>query len=130
MAQEIITMRDFLEVVIRETDNEDVAVFANKEIEKIDKRNKRRRETLTETQKENKLFKTNIISIMMSSEQEVFLAKDIANELGVSSQKASVLLRQMAEEAIVDVSEVRVDSKGSVKEGAATGAIRKAYNLI
>lgn len=126
----IETMRDFLNAVINETDNQDLKNYAEAEIEKINLRNERRKSQQTETQKENEILKDRIVEYMKNSDANQFLAGNISSEFGISTQKASAMLRQLTQDEILLSNNVRVDTDGSIKDAeATTGRPRKAYEI-
>lgn len=122
----INTMREFLEAVTNDTENEVLANYAKEEIKKLDLRNEKRRSQQTETQKENEILKKSILEHLMLGEQ--YLIADLAKDFGLSPQKTSALLRQLEAEDEVSSYDVRIDTDGYIKEvEATTGRPRKAY---
>ena len=87
--------------------------FAVESIEKINKRNAKRASTETKTQKENKMVKDMIFTVMEYG--EFYSAKSIAESIGVSVQKASALLRQMVTDGILVVEDGKTKRYG-IKE--------------
>lgn len=87
--------------------------FAAESIEKINKRNAKRASTETKTQKENKMVKDMIFTVMEYG--EFYSAKSIAESIGVSVQKASALLRQMVADGILVVEDGKTKRYG-IKE--------------
>lgn len=105
-----MTYRDFLNSVISTVDNEELKVFAKAELAKLDNRNAKRRDTLTKEQKENEAIKAEIVEKVTASA----VASAIGKMVGISTQKASALMRQLVSEGKFTVAELKVKGKGSV----------------
>lgn len=112
-----MTKRTFLEAIIgMENISEEVTTFAKAELEKLNLTNEKRRNTLTKTQRENIELKTQFIA-----EAEIgrtYTASEVGEILGVSTQKASALIRAIAadEESTIKVETTEVKmKKGKVK---------------
>lgn len=108
-----MTRREFMEMVIAETTNDEIKVFAEGEIEKMDKANARRSEKRAERKAENEPIKEKIFEVLNS--EDVTLASEIAEKVEISTQKASALLRQMVEDGKVTSENVKVKGKGTKK---------------
>lgn len=108
-----MTKREFMEMVIAETKNEELKVFAEKEIEKMDKANLKRSEKRAERKAENEPIKEKIFEVLNS--EDVTLASEVAEKVEISTQKASALLRQMVEDGKITVEDVKVKGKGTKK---------------
>lgn len=113
-----MTNRDFLTAVI----NGKIAVeeidFAKAELAKLDKRNAKRRETPTKEQKANEVVKESIVN---SLSNRFITASEIAVAVGISTQKASALLRQLVASELVAVKDEKIKGKGTVKVYALVG---------
>ena len=59
--KEIKTQRDFLEVIVEQVEIKEIVDFAKDEIQKLDKRNAKRRSSQTAKQKENEAIKEKIL---------------------------------------------------------------------
>jgi len=105
----IMTKREFLNAVIAETTNSDLASFAVSELEKLDARNAKRASAPSKKSLENAPL---IAKIAESLTSEPKLASEVASELEISTQKASALLRQIEN---VSVCDVKVKGKGTQK---------------
>ena len=103
----IMTKREFLNAVIALND-EVTTEFAKAEIEKMDIRNANRKDRPSKRTIENEPIKAKIAEVLTDTPKT---ASMIAEEVGISVQKASALLRQME----VTVSEVKVPKKGKQK---------------
>ena len=104
-----MTQREFLNAVIAETTNADLAKFAVESLEKLDARNAKRASTPSKSQKENEPIKAHIVEVLTDEPQT---ASDIAVKCEISTQKASALLRQIEG---IKVCDLKVKGKGSVK---------------
>lgn len=96
-------------MVIAETGNDEIKVFAESEIEKMNARNAKRSATPSKTALANEPIKAEISKVLTHEPQT---AKEIAEKVEISVQKASALLRQIDG---LEVSEVKVKGKGKVK---------------
>ena len=104
-----MTKREFLNAVIAETTNSELASFAVAELEKLDARNAKRSERPSKRSLANAPLIEKIKTLLTS---EPMLASDVANALEISTQKASALLRQVEGVSVVDV---KVKNKGTQK---------------
>lgn len=104
-----MTKREFLNGVIAETQNADLANFAVSELEKLDARNAKRSEKPSKKSLENAPLIAKIAEFLTS---EPKLASEVASELEISTQKASALLRQVEGVSVVDI---KVKGKGTQK---------------
>lgn len=104
-----MTKREFLNAVIAETQNTELASFAVAELEKLDARNAKRSEKPSKKSLENAPLIEKIKTLLTS---EPTLASTVAESLGISTQKASALLRQIDGVSVVDV---KVPKKGTQK---------------
>ena len=85
----------------------------------LDKKNSKRKENGTKTQRENVEIKETILVAMQSDEIEkeendYVTAKSVAKYLECSTQKASALLKQLVESEELEISEIKTKS-GKVK---------------
>lgn len=104
-----MTKREFLNAVIAETTNSELASFAVSELEKLDARNAKRASAPSKKSIENAPLIAKIAEFLTS---EPKLASEVASELEISTQKASALLRQVDG---VSVCDVKVKGKGTQK---------------
>ena len=109
-----MTNREFYKAVIGSEVNEELKAFAQAEIDKLDKKNEKRKNTQTKTQKENEGVKTSIVNLI--EEKGSMVASVIATELNISTQKASALCKQLVEEKELVVSDIKVKNKGTLKQ--------------
>lgn len=83
--------------------------FANSEITKMNDRNAKRKASPSKTAIANEPIKAEIVKGLTN---EPKTASEIAKEVGISTQKASALLRQIDG---LTVTEVKIKGKGKVK---------------
>lgn len=104
-----MTNREFFENIINGTINEDIVAHAKDAIAKMDARNARRAAAPSKTAIANAPIIEAIMGILTDTPQ---VASEIATAVGISTQKASALLRQIDGLAVTDV---KVKGKGKVK---------------
>ena len=115
-----MTNREFLNSVINNNIDTAVIDFAENQLAKLDERNKKRSSTMNARQKENENIKTEIVDFIKESGQSV-VASEIGEQFGFSTQKASALLRQLAESGTLGVDTVKIPKKGKVKAYSLAG---------
>lgn len=108
-----MTKREFLVAVVEANVNEDITTFANQEIGKMDARNEKRSSKPSKTAIANVPIKESIATLLVD---KGMFASDIAVALGISTQKASALCRQLVEDKVLTVTDVKVPKKGLVKQ--------------
>ena len=111
-----MTKREFMEKVIAVVEDNELKDFAKAEIEKLDKANANRSAKRKEKAKENEPIKENIKEVLADGG---LMASEIGEKVGHSTQKVTALCRQMVEDGILKVEDVKVTGKGK----------RKAYSL-
>ena len=104
-----MTQRDFYTAVIASTDNEELKTFATEAIAKLDARNAKRANTPSKTQIANEPI---VKAISECLTDEPMLASKIAELCGISTQKASALVKKVDGIQSVDV---KVKGKGTQK---------------
>lgn len=119
-----MTKREFLMDVIGAIEGKEgvdvVAVrdYAMDQIAKMDERNATRSSKPTKTQLENEAVKEQILAAFEVG--EVLVASAVGERVGISTQKASALCRQLVEVGSLEVHEVKIPKKGK----------QKAYSII
>lgn len=108
-----MTNREFLNAIINGEVTDEVVTMAKKEIEKLDARNEKRRTTMTKEQVANEGVKAQIVEFI--GDKTAVVASEIAQGVGVSTQKVSALCKQLVDEGKLTVADVKVKGKGSVK---------------
>ena len=108
-----MTNREFLTAIsANETIPADIREHATNEIAKLDAANEKRKNKPSKTAVENAPIVANILEVLTHDAQT---AADIAAQVGISTQKASSLLRQLGTAGQVVVSEIKVPKKGTCK---------------
>ena len=104
-----MTQREFFTAIVNSDLNDELKTFATESIAKLDARNAKRASTPSKTQKENAPLIEKIASLLTS---EPKLASTLATEMGISTQKASALVKKVEG---VSVCDVKVKGKGTQK---------------
>lgn len=105
--------REFFNAIINGEITDEVIAMAKEEIEKLDARNEKRRNTMTKEQTANEGVKAQIVEFI--GDKKAVVASEIAQGVGVSTQKVSALCKQLVDEGKLTVADVKVKGKGSVK---------------
>lgn len=109
----IMTKREFY-VAVKEADvSDEIKAFAEAAIIKLDETNEKRRNAVSKKAEENIPLLEQIVNDILTNEPQT--ASDIAPVLEVSVQKASYLLRTLADEGKADVQDVKIPKKGKQK---------------
>lgn len=113
-----MTNREFLTAIANSSLSDDLTTYAAEQIAKLDMRNAARKEKQSskpsKTAVENEPIKASIMDFL-STQTEPMIAADIAENVGITTAKASAMLRQLADNGKVIKSEVKVPKKGKVK---------------
>ena len=113
-----MTKREFFEQVQNGVITEEMKAFATKEIKAMDERNAKRSTKPNAKQIENEAIKERIIETFTGKEKA--LASAIGETMGISTNKASALCRQLVAEKRMTVEDIKVPKKG----------IQKAYTVV
>lgn len=109
-----MTNREFLTAVSAcENCSEEVREYAKAAIAKMDATNEARKNKPSKKATENAPIMEQIVNEILTSEAQT--ASAIAEVAGISVQKASALLRQLAADGKAAVEDVKVPKKGTVK---------------
>ena len=108
-----MTNREFFEKVAKNEITAEVIAHATKGIADLDKRNATRKAKPSKTALENAPIKIAILEYLVDKENEV--ASVIAENVGISTSKASALCGQLVAENKVTVTDVKIKGKGKVK---------------
>lgn len=110
-----MTNREFLTAVANSSLSDELTAYAAEQIVKLDMRNAARKEKQSskpsKTAIENEPIKASIMEFL-SAQSEPMIAADIAENIGITTAKASSLLRQLADAGKVVKSEVKIPKKG------------------
>ena len=109
-----MTKREMFEAIVNGNVTDEVVEMARVEIEKLDARNAKRRNTPSKTAVANEPIKAKIVEVLTNEPQT---ASEIATKVEISVNKASALLRQIDG---LTVTEVKVKGKSKVKGYALT----------
>ena len=110
-----MTNREFYTAIIANPNvAQDYKDFAQAEIDKLDARNDKRKNTQTKAQKENEGVMTAIVDHLTANGSDV--ASSIGTALGISTQKASALCKLLVDSGKLTVADVKVKGKGTVKQ--------------
>ena len=107
-----MTNREFYTAIVNGTLTEDVIAKAHEEIEKLDARNAKRSAKPSKKSLENAPIKESIAEFLADGSH---LASEIAKGLDLSVSKVSALCRQMVDDGILTVEDVKVKGKGTQK---------------
>lgn len=119
--EKAMTMREFLNgVLATEGLTPELANFATAKLVDLDEKNAARRNSLTPTQLENEKLKAKFVE--MAEAETPYAASVIAEMLGVTTQKASALMRALKADGVVTEGEGKsATGKGKVKTYTLTG---------
>ena len=113
-----MTNREFLTAIANSSLSDDLTTYAAEQIVKLDMRNAARKEKQSskpsKTAIENEPIKASIMEFL-SAQSEPMIAADIAENLKITTAKASSLLTQLVKSGNVVKSEVKIPKKGKVK---------------
>ena len=110
-----MTRREFFVAVMGlENVDAELKLFAEKEIEKMDERNAKRKNSPSKKSIENEPIKEKIVEFVKGCE-EPQIASVIAEKVEISTQKCSALCRQLVDNGTLKSEEVKIKGKGKVK---------------
>jgi hypothetical protein len=111
-----MTQREFYSAVAEANISEDITTYANAQVAKLDERNKAKKNETSKRQAVNKELAEKILDSMENG--VTYTASEIVG-LGIdgviSTQKATPLMKILAEEGTVTITEVSIKGKGKVK---------------
>lgn len=109
-----ITQRDFFKGIVEgAVITAEQAAYAADAIAKLDKRNEKRKTTPSKTAIENAPIKEKIVEFLEGKGPTP--ANAIGEGVGITTQKASALARQLVEAGELTVADVKIPKKGTVK---------------
>jgi predicted transcriptional regulator len=111
-----MTQREFFKkaiAIFNEVENEEMKAYAETAIEKLDARNAKKSSTPSKTQVENEEIKGKILEYLVGKTDSISSVIGLA--LGYSTSKISALMKQLADEGKVTVTDVKIPKKGKVK---------------
>lgn len=104
-----MTRREMFEAIVNGNITDEIVTMAQNEIVKMDERNAKRKNRPSKNALANEPIKAHILEVLTDAPM---VASEVAEKVGISTQKASALLRQI--DGLV-VTEVKVKGKGKVK---------------
>lgn len=109
-----MTNREFFNAIINSSMPNEYKEHAQGELDKLDAKNTKRKNTPTKTQRENEGLMATIVEYISANGASV--ASEIGTALGVSTQKASALCKLLVDAKTLAVADVKVKGKGTVKQ--------------
>ena len=107
-----MTNREFYTAIVNANINDEITAHASEAIAKLDAALEARKNKPSKKTTENAPVLEAITGVLTTEPQ---VASDIATAVGISTQKASALLRQLVATGVAVQSEVKVPKKGAVK---------------
>lgn len=107
-----MTKREFLNAVVASDMTDEIKEYAQSQLEKMDFANEKRRNKLSKKAEAN-LPIIEAIEKMLTSEPQT--ATVIGEQVGISTQKASSLLRKVVASGFAEKVDVKVKGKGTQK---------------
>lgn len=107
-----MTNREFLTAVSTNAITEDVINYASEAIAKLDAANEKRKNKVSKTAEANAPIVASLTGLLTSEPQT---AADLAAAVGISTQKASSLLRQIVASGVAIATDVKIPKKGTCK---------------
>lgn len=107
-----MTNREFLTAVSTNAITEDVIAHAAAQIEKLDAANEKRKNKPSKTAEANAPIVEALTAALTADPQT---AADLAVVVGISTQKASSLLRQIVASGVATATDIKVPKKGTCK---------------
>lgn len=108
-----MTTREFLTAVITSNISEEMNTKAQALIDALDKKNSQRKDKPSKVAIANEPVKQAIVDYLTTNGTKV--ASEVGTALGISTQKASTLCRQLTEAEVLKVEDVKVKGKGVLK---------------
>lgn len=107
-----MTNREFYTAIANGTINDEVIAHASASLEKMDAANEARKNKPSKTALENAPIIEALTNALTADPQT---AADLATAVGISTQKASSLLRQIVASGVAVASDIKVPKKGACK---------------
>lgn len=108
-----MTIREFLNNVINANINEEMNEMAKERIAMLDKKNASRSAKPSKTSLANEPIKAKIVEYLNG--RDYVTSPNIGLALEISTNKASALCRQLVENGTLEVKDVKVKGKGTLK---------------
>lgn len=107
-----MTNREFFTAIANGTMNDETIAHATEALAKMDAANEKRKNKPSKTAIANEPIIENIMGVLTA---EPSTASEVAVAVGISTQKASSLLRTLADKGVIARSETKMPKKGTVK---------------
>ena len=104
-----MTNREFYNAIVKANINADITAHATAEIAKLDKKNAKRKATEGQIKTENKTLAEAILSALAGGSM---LSANLAQAVGVSTQKVNGVAGEMFKLGMIDKFKVKVKNKG------------------
>ena len=104
-----MTSREFYNAIVKANINADITAHATAEIAKLDKKNAKRKATEGQIKTENKPLAEAILSALAGGSM---LSANLAQAVGVSTQKVNGVAGEMFKLGMIDKFKVKVKNKG------------------
>lgn len=104
-----MTNREFLTAFTEGKNTEEMQAYAVEQLKKLDDRNAKRNSKPTKTQLANEEIKKDVLAVLA---EKPMTAAEIGAVVGISTNKASALAKQLVEDKQVTRTEIKVPKKG------------------
>ncbi len=112
-----MTYREFYQAIVNGETNEEITAFAESAIAKLDSKNANRNSKPSKTAIENEPIKKRILEFL--TDKPSTISAEIGSAVGITTQKAATLCKQLANEGKLVAEDVKIPKVGK----------RKAYKL-
>lgn len=110
-----MTNKEFYQAVVNANINDELTTFAKQAIEKLDEKNRKKREKVSPEQAKNEDIKEQILNEMTENAQRVYTARELADEYQTSTQHISALMTQLFNAGKVNRFDVKDSKKNKVR---------------
>ena len=107
-----MTKREFYNAIANGQMTDELMDYATEQIARMDSANEKRKNTLSKKQEENEAVKAEMLKHLGT---EPMTATTVGELMGISTQKASALLRQLVNDGKATATEVKIPKKGTQK---------------
>lgn len=107
-----MTKREFYNAIANGQMTDELMDYATEQIARMDSANEKRKNTLSKKQEENEAVKAEMVKHLGT---EPMTATTVGELMGISTQKASALLRQLVNDGKATATEVKIPKKGTQK---------------
>ena len=107
-----MTKREFYNAIANGQMTDELMDYAIEQIARMDSANEKRKNTLSKKQEVNEVVKAEMLKHLGT---EPMTATTVSELMGISTQKASALLRQLVNDGKATATEVKIPKKGTQK---------------